>query len=397
MLAAATPRAALHRLMGEGQPDSWPRRFVDALFILVIAAAVLAAMAETVPNLSADGLRLVHRLGGLTLALFTIEYVLRLWMAPERNPELSPARARLRYARSFLGLVDLLVLVPGYLVLVQPTGRGLVELADLLALLKLARYAPSLGLVAAVFRNEARPLIGALMAMGVLLVIAAGCIYLLERDAQPEVFTSIPRALWWAIVTMASVGYGDMVPVTLGGRIFGGLVMLLGIAVFAVPVGLLATGFAQEVRRRDFVVTWHAVARVPLFASLDATRIAGITRLLKPQIVPPNHAVVRRGEPADAMFFIMKGAVEVDILPRPVRLGAGQFFGEIALIRDTVRTATVTAVEECQLLALDVLDFRRLTAQMPDLKERLEAVAAQRLKERDQAEGGGAPPARPTS
>jgi voltage-gated potassium channel len=378
--------------MGEGQSATWQRRLVDALFIAVIAAAVLAGMAETVPEMSADGLKLTGRLGDLALGLFTVEYLLRFWIAPERHPDLSAARARLRYAHSFLGLVDLLVIVPGYLALVSPTGRGIIELADLLALLKLARYTPSLGLVAAVFRNESRPLLGALMAMGVLLVIAAGCIYLLERDAQPEVFTSIPRSVWWAIVTMASVGYGDMVPVTLGGRIFGGFVMLLGIAVFAVPVGILATGFAQEVRRRDFVVTWHAVARVPLFASLDATRIAGITRLLKPQIVPTNHAVVRRGEPADAMFFIMKGAVEVDILPRPVRLGAGQFFGEIALIRDTVRTATVTAVEECQLLALDVLDFRRLTAQMPDLKERLEAVAAQRMKERQQAEAAANPP-----
>lgn len=379
--------------MGEGQPDSWGRRFVDLLFILVIAAAVLSGMADTMPDLSGEGLQLVRLLGSLTLALFTVEYLLRLWIAPERSPDLSPGRARLRYAHSFLGLIDLLVLIPGYLILVHPTGRGLVELAELFALLKVARYTPSLSLVAAVFRNEARPLIGALMTMGVLLVIASGCIYLLERDAQPTVFTSIPRSLWWAIVTMASVGYGDMVPVTVGGRIFGGLVMLLGIAVFAVPVGILATGFAQEARRRDFVVTWHAVARVPLFATLDATRIAGITRLLKPQIVPSNHAVVRRGEPADAMFFIMKGAVEVDILPRPVRLGAGQFFGEIALIRDTVRTATVTAVEECQLLALDVLDFRRLTAQMPDLKEKIEAVAEQRLKERDRAELGGSPPA----
>lgn len=384
-------RAAFNRFLGDGPAETWPRRAANAFFILVILVSVAAGMAESLPDLSAGEFLRVRLLATATLAIFVIEYLARLWIAPEQAPELTPARARLRYARSFLGIVDLLVVVPGLVAWGNPAGNGLIELAELLALLKLARYAPALGLVAAVFRNEARPLLGALMAMGVLLVLAAGVIYLFERTAQPQVFTSIPRALWWAIVTTASVGYGDMVPVTVGGRLFGGMVMLLGIAVFAVPVGILATGFAQEIRRRDFVVTWHAVARVPLFATLDATRIAGITRLLKPQIVPSNHAVVRRGEPADAMFFIMRGAVEVDILPRPVRLGAGQFFGEIALIRDTVRTATVTAVEECQLLALDVLDFRRLTAQMPDLKERIEAVAAQRLKERDQAELGGSP------
>jgi len=377
--------------MGEGQPDTWSRRFVSALFLAAIAAAVLAGMADSMPELSDDGHALVHFLSLLTLLLFSIEYLLRIWIAPERHPELPPAQARLRYARSFLGVVDIIVVVPGWLAFLHTSDRGLVELAELLALLKIARYTPSLGLVAAVFRNELRPLLGALVAMTVLLVLASGGVYLLERDAQPQVFTSIPRALWWAIVTMASVGYGDMIPITPAGRLFGGVVMMLGIAVFAVPVGILATGFAQEVRRRDFVVTWHAVARVPLFATLDATRIAGITRLLKPQVVPSNHAIVRRGEPADAMFFIMRGAVEVDILPRPVRLGAGQFFGEIALIRDTVRTATVTAVEECQLLTLDVLDFRRLTAQMPDLKEKIEAVAAQRLKEREQGESAPRP------
>lgn len=384
-------RAALYRLIGHGQAETWPRRAANAFFILVILMSVTAGMVESLPDLSAAEFLRVRLLATATLAVFVIEYLARLWIAPERAPELTPARARLRYTRSFLGIVDLLVVMPGLIAWGNPAGNGVIVMAELLALLKVARYAPALGLVAAVFRNEARPLLGALTAMGVLLVLAAGVIYLFERTAQPQVFASIPRALWWAIVTMASVGYGNMVPVTVGGRLFGGMVMLLGIAVFAVPVGILATGFAREIQRRDFVVTWHAVARVPLLAGLDATRIAGITRLLKPQIVPANHAIVRRGEPADTMFFIVKGAVEVDVLPRPVRLGSGHFFGEIALIRDTVRTATVTAIEECQLLVLEVQDFRRLMTQMPDLKEKLERVAAERLDER----AGSAPVSMP--
>jgi voltage-gated potassium channel len=233
--------------------------------------------------------------------------------------------------------------------------------------------------VATVLRNEARALTGALMAMTVLLVLAAGIMYLLEREAQPRLFDSIPHTLWWAIVTMASVGYGDMVPMTAAGRIFGGIIMLLGIALFAVPTGILATGFAQEIRRRDFTVSWQAVAGVPLFAGLDAPRIASITRLLKPQSVPRNYTIVRRGDPADAMFFILKGAVEVELIPQPVKLGPGQFFGEIALVKDVTRIATVTAIQDTHLLALDVGDFRRLMLQMPDLKARIEAVAEERL------------------
>jgi len=201
----------------------------------------------------------------------------------------------------------------------------------------------------------------------------------LEHEAQPQLFSSIPASLWWAIVTIATVGYGDMTPITIGGRIFAGVTMLLGIAMFAVPAGILATGFASEIRRRDFVVTWNTVAKVPLFASLDAAGIASIARLLKPQIAPAHYAIVRRGEPATAMYFIMSGEVEVDVHPHPVRLRTGQFFGEIALLKETLRTATVTAMTEVQLLALESSDFRKLCEQYPNLKERIAKVAEGRL------------------
>jgi voltage-gated potassium channel len=118
---------------------------------------------------------------------------------------------------------------------------------------------------------------------------------------------------------------------------------------------------------------------VPLFAGLDAAGIASIARLLKPQIAPAHYVIVRRAEPATAMFFIMAGEVEVDVQPHPVRLRAGQFFGEIALLRDTQRTATVTALTEVQLLALEASDFRNLIEQYPDLGERIAKVAEGRL------------------
>ena len=176
-----------------------------------------------------------------------------------------------------------------------------------------------------------------------------------------------------------------MVPVTIFGRLFAGFTMLLGIAMFAVPAGILATGFAAEIRRRDFGVTWNTVARVPLFAGLDATGIAAIARLLRPQIAPAHYAIVRRGEPATAMFFIMSGEVEVDVRPNPVHLRGGQFFGEIALLKDMERTATVTAVTETQLLTLDAADFRRLVDQYPDLREKISRIAESRM-------GGDRPP-----
>jgi voltage-gated potassium channel len=132
-------------------------------------------------------------------------------------------------------------------------------------------------------------------------------------------------------------------------------------------------------RLDDFVVTGETVARVPLFAALDAERIATIARLLRREIVPPRSVVVRRGEPADAMYFIVSGELEVDVTPTPRRMGPGQFFGEIALLRDTVRTATVATVGECELLSLDVADFRRLLESHPDVKASIVRVAEQRL------------------
>jgi voltage-gated potassium channel len=155
--------------------------------------------------------------------------------------------------------------------------------------------------------------------------------------------------------------------------------MLLGIALFAVPAGIMATGFAGELRRRDFVVTWKTVAKLPLFAGLDAGRIASIAQLLQPQFVPPGQVIVRRGAAADAMYFLMEGEAEVDVEPNRVRLRSGSYFGEIALLRDCERTATVTAITECRLLALSVADFRRLMAELPDLREKLESVAGARL------------------
>jgi voltage-gated potassium channel len=374
-------RSRLFELIDDSPVATAARRWAAALPMLAVALAVGAAMAGTMSGL-APGARLLIGLAALLAALaFALEYAARLWVAPLRDAEgaARPGFARLRYARSFLGLIDLMV-IPAILALVcGGSAPGIANLAALFALFKLARYTPGLSLVATVFRNEWRSLFAALTVLLVLLVLASGGMYLLEHDAQPAVFSSMPRALWWGIVTIASVGYGDMIPMTAGGRIFGGLVVLMGIASFALPAGILATGFAAELRKRDFAVTWNLVAKVPLFAGLDAMTIAAIARLLKPQFVPERYVVVRRGDPADAMYFILSGELEVEVAPEPVRLRSGQFFGEIALLTDKARTATVNAVTESHLLALETGDFRRLMRQHPDLEAKIRAEAEQRL------------------
>ena len=342
-------------------------RVFDALIIVAIGVAVIAAAGLSLPPENAWPGWLTLALEVFAILVFLGEFVWRYALRRGRKEPVGP-----------FALIEFLVFAVPALGLAITIDPRFVELALLLSVLKLARFIPALGLVLTVMRNEARSLFGGFLALAVLLMLASGFMYAAEHDAQPAVFSSIPNTMWWAIVTMASVGYGDMVPQTVIGRVLAGFIMLMGIAMFAVPAGILATGFAGEIKRRDFIVSWDAIKRVPLFADLEASRIAAIARLLEPQIVPANQVIVRRGDAADAMFFILKGAVSVEVTP-PVRLGPGQFFGEIGLLMETTRNATVIAQEECQLLSLDIADFKRLTAQLPDLKARIEKVAAERL------------------
>jgi voltage-gated potassium channel len=376
-----TWRARFDWLLGPADTPRWPQRLVSILLVGLILVSALAIALETLKDGTERLEWLLRLIEALTVAVMLVEYALRLWVAPEREAIGSnePWRARLQYATSFVGVVDLLAALPGLVTLMVPIPVDALRLLRLLRLLKLARYTPALTLFAAVIRNERRALLATFLVVGVLIVLESTVMYTLEREAQPMVFASIPHAMWWAIVTIATVGYGDIFPITPAGKMFGGAVMVIGIALFAVPAGILATGFANEIRKRDVVVTWQTVAHVPLFTGLDAARIAEIARLLKHQVVPAQFVVVRRGDPADAMFFIMSGEVQVDITPTPVRLGRGQYFGEIALIRDTVRTATVTTLTECQLLSLDVADFRRILESHPNLKATITRTAEERL------------------
>jgi voltage-gated potassium channel len=368
-------------ILQEGESRCATEVAAKVFFVSVILTSLAAIVFETSAEFGKAQSGLLQTVEYTTVALFVAEYLLRLWVAPELAADgaLHPAKARVDYLVSIYGVIDLIAILPFFIGALWSIDSDWLRVLRLLRVLKLARYVPALGLFAEVVRNERRPLFAALMVMLVLLLINSAIMYALERQAQPKSFASIPHAMWWCIVTMASVGYGDMTPLTIQGKMFGGFVMLLGIAMFAVPAGILATGFAAEIRKRDFVVTWQMVSKLPLFTRLDASRIAEIANLLKRRLVPAEYSIVRRGETADSMYFILTGEVEVDVQPTPLRLGRGQYFGEIALLNDTVRNATVTAVSDCQLLSLDAADFRRLLNTHPDLKKEISQVAQERM------------------
>jgi voltage-gated potassium channel len=192
----------------------------------------------------------------------------------------------------------------------------------------------------------------------------------LERHAHPEdpdAFASIPAALWWGITTMTTTGYGDVVPHTIAGRALSGIVMVGGILIFALWTGIIVNGYAEELRRREFLRTWELVAKVPFFHNIGASLIAEVARLLRPRDYPQGSVIMRRGESGDCMYFVVEGEYEVQLQTGAIRLGAGHFFGELALLTGDPRNATVVAVRDCKLLVLDIVDFHELLARQPEL------------------------------
>ena len=352
---------------------------VKGLFLLAVGVVVAIAMVETLPNSDYTNNNFIRHIREAAWIVLTVEFFLRIWAEPERTTPRGALVSRIAYLRSPLGIVDLLAVLPAWINLVHAVDLHWFELAAALSLFKLSRYVPALSLVWNVVVRQSRSIFAALVVLSILLVVAATVIYFFEYEAQPDSFESIPQSLWWAITTMATVGYGDMAPITPIGRLIGGIAMVFGIAMFAVPAGILASGFAEELRKRDFVVNWQSVARVPLFARLDATDIASVAQLLKPRSVSANQAIVRRGDVADSMYFIMEGEVEVELTPTPVRLKQGEFFGEIALIQNIRRTATIFSITNCRLLVLEAVDFHRLVDQVPELKEHIEQTSEERL------------------
>jgi voltage-gated potassium channel len=347
-----------------------------------VIAGVAALVAATMPSLP-------PLWGGLcaaaiwTLAvLFAIEYVLRLAIAPWAHwaHRDEPWLARWHWATNFSGIVDLAGALP-LLEIAVGVPPATAQLFGAFWLLKLVPYAPGLDLLGRVLRNARKMLLGMLIGFLMVLVLAATLEYVLEGKAQPATFGSIPSALWWAISTLTTVGYGDVVPITPLGRLLAGMVMICGIGSCALWTAILVTGFSYEMRRSEFLRTWDLVARVSYFQGLGAATIAEVAQLLRPSDFAAGTVVVRRGQPGDCMYFIVSGEIVIDLKPAPLILGPGDFFGEMALITGEPRSATASARTNCELLHLDLADFRHLEARHPEVAKLIDAEAKRRRQE----------------
>ncbi|MBP2434454.1 cyclic nucleotide-gated ion channel [Bradyrhizobium elkanii] len=359
-------------------PHSGGSHFVR-LVIAVIAVDVLAAILGSVPEIDAQVGWLLRAIEIAAVIAFALEYAARLWSVVGHSlRDMTPARARLEYAFSTLGVIDLLAFLPSAVALAVGDKTALV-LFGMLPFLKLVRYSTAMRSLLAALHAERRTLFGCVVILTGAVLLFASLLYAIEHKVQPDKFGTMPQAMWWAIVTLGTVGYGDVVPITPLGRTVTVVAIVVGFAMIALPVAIISTAFADEVRRRDFVVTWGMLARVPLFSHLNAADISDIMRLLRSQTIEAGEVLVRRGDAASSMYFITAGEVEIDLPSQLVRLSDGAFFGEIALLRRTSRSGTVTATRKTKLLVLDAQDFHALIARMPALAAHVRETAEARL------------------
>jgi voltage-gated potassium channel len=354
---------------------------INWTLIALIATTLLATILQSVPRLASAHPYLFASVEWAALLAFSLEYVARLWTSAEHPPwrRLGGLRSRLRFVVSPAGLVDFAAILPFWLSLFLTADLKIVLVFRLMRFLKLTRYSPAMRSLLEALYAERRALIGCFVILCGTTLIAAALMHLAEGAIQPEKFGTIPDAMWWAIVTLGTVGYGDAVPVTAAGRLVAGLTIFAGFLMVALPVGIVATAFANEVHRRDFVVTWGLVARIPLFSELSAAQVADVMKILRAQKVEKGALIVRRGEIAHSMYLIVDGEVEIKLRDRHLRLGTGNFFGEIAALRQARRSATVVATTPTRLLALDASDLHGLMDREPQIAARIWEAAKTRL------------------
>ena len=376
------PSGALLDLMFNRFPFSFVKRLTVATVTRGLTPATHAAVATGIVALLVVSFEPAYDLGHswietllwMCLGFFVWEWLVRLIHA-RRSHQLGA------YLLSSRGIVDTIA------ALAIPAGiaGGLsVRTAWLLGvgwMLKGTPDMPGLRLLRRVIVQEAGPLSSVAIIFLIILVMGSTIEHSIERDVQPEAFGSLPATMWWTIVTLTTTGYGDVVPITPLGRFVAAMIMICGVGTFGLLTGILATGFAAENRRHNFIKTWESVSNVPFFTNLGLAAIADVTNILRRVDMPGRTTVIRRGQPGDCMYFLASGAVTIELPGRSIRLEAGSFFGEMALLGNNVRSANVVTASPVTLLLLDLVDFRTLMARHPELAKTIDEEAKRRRNE----------------
>lgn len=237
----------------EKAPDGdIPSRVFDFSIMGLVLVNVVAVILETVPSIAADHHVWFSRIEAIAVVVFLGEFLLRLFGAGA-EPNFAGIRGRLRFLTTPLVVIDIIALVPFFMPMmldVDAHAMQSLRLFRLLRLLKMSRYLHSMQVLGRVVKDRADQLMAAMFVVSILLVVASSLMYVVEHDAQPQVFSSIPMSMWWGVATLTTVGYGDIYPITPLGRMLGALMAVLGVGMFALPAGIIGSGFAEEIARQ---------------------------------------------------------------------------------------------------------------------------------------------------
>lgn len=239
----------LYNILGDENYSSWQAKLDRFLFSLLIILDISCFILETSPSLNQNYFWLFRGIAVFSTIIFTLEYGLRLWLCTVERKFRHPLWGRIRYGFTPMAIIDFISTFPFYLLLVFHNLAFLktLRLLRLARILKIGRHSKSVRSLVRVVVSKQEELLVTLSIISFLLIIASSLMFFAEHDAQPEVFSSIPAAMWWGVVTLTTVGYGDIYPVTVVGKLLGAGLACFGIGVFVLPAGIVASGFAKEV------------------------------------------------------------------------------------------------------------------------------------------------------
>ena len=245
----------LYEVLERAEPGDRLSQCVDVFLIMLIVLSVVTIVLESVGSLYLEYGKIFFWFEAFTISAFTVEYLLRFWCCVEAAPPgTNLQKFRLRYMFSGAAMIDLVAIVPFYLTLVGFVGQidmRFLRMFRLLRLLQLTRYSAAFDIPVQAFRENARSLAAAALTLRMVMLVAATGMYHFEQEAQSEAFSSIPASMWWAFATLTTVGFGDITPITVGGRVFGALITVLGLGMVALPTGILASAYTEQLRRRS--------------------------------------------------------------------------------------------------------------------------------------------------
>ena len=243
----------LHQVLSKSYQSKQVNNWLSTALLILIFLNIIAIILESVSSIELEYSHLFKKFEVFSVVIFSIEYLTRLWTCvdlAQNKDSPSAFKSRLRYLVTPMAIVDLLAILPFYLSIFFALDLRFLRILRLVRVFKLTRYSAAMKTLTSVLKDEVPALLAAYFIMAIVIVLASSGIYLLEHKIQPNEFGSIPASMWWAVTTLTTVGYGDVTPLTNGGRMFGGLITLIGIAMVALPTGIIASGFGNSFRKK---------------------------------------------------------------------------------------------------------------------------------------------------